>query len=171
MNLYSHATVANRLCKQHFPKHKKLFVVIGSLMPDLNPTTQPHRNENLLYRIQKNHDAIKNAKSDFKRSYLLGILLHYICDYFCYAHNYNLDISHGKNHIKYEIELHKLIREDFNPNLDLVEIKQDLMQYIIETKELYDAQPSHILRDLQYSLEVVESILTHLIPVFNFKTA
>ena len=147
--------------------HKRYLVILGSLIPDVNPVTQPHREENLLIRIFNNYKAIETSKSEFEKSVRLGILLHYVCDYFCYAHNYNLDISHGKNHVKYEIELHKLLKNGYGCRLSTDIQKENFMKYIIDSKNMYDLKPSHTSRDLKYCLTIVEDILSY--SIINFK--
>lgn len=153
MNLFSHATLTNRICKNHFTKKARAFIVVGSLLPDFNPLTQPHRGQNLLIRIYNNYTA--NPKNEFVKLIRLGILFHYICDYFCYAHNYNLDISHGKLHFEYEVDLHKKLKKIPSFKEEKVDF-DNYMKYIIEIKARYDNKISNPNRDLRYCIEVMQ---------------
>lgn len=147
-------------------------MILGSLIPDINPLTQPHRDQNLLIRIFNNHMAIQNSNSQIIKSIRSGIMFHYICDYFCYAHNYNLDISHGKRHMQYEIELHRLLK-DYMPTKKrkITLTKYNFMQFIIDCKKTYDLQPSHINKDLFYCVGVLENSLAYIISNFKLKEA
>lgn len=167
MNLSSHVNIALFIGKEYFSIYKQSLMVIGSLMPDFNPITQPHRSDNLLNRITANIEKIKSAKTDFAKSIHLGVAVHYLCDYFCYAHNYGLDISHGKKHFLYEVSLYNLLKKGYDERLSITSDCNDIIEYIVNAKILYDLKPSNIQRDLKYTLTIVEFLTEHSLKYFN----
>lgn len=166
MNLASHVLIAARISKNSFSFPKRCLIMIGSLLPDFNPTTQPHRTQNLLDRINNNYKALDLTQSNFIKSIRFGVMLHYICDYYCYAHNYNLEISHGIKHMEYEVRLHRLLKQGFYKRRD-IEYIEDFYEYITSEKTEYDEIPSDIERDLIYTLSVVERALEEALPKFS----
>lgn len=168
MNLASHVLIAARISKNSFSFPKRCLIMIGSLLPDFNPTTQPHRTQNLLDRITNNYNAIDVTNSNFVNSIRFGVMLHYICDYYCYAHNYDLEISHGIKHMEYEVRLHRLLKGGFYERRDNISIN-DFCEYIISEKKEYDEIPSDIERDLIYTLSVVERALRETLPKFSYE--
>lgn len=166
MNLASHVLIASRISKNSFSFPKRCLIMIGSLLPDFNPTTQPHRTQNLLDRINNNYKALDLDENNFVKSIRFGVMLHYICDYYCYAHNYNLEISHGIKHMEYEVQLHQLLKDGYYKRRDNQSI-EDFAEYIVTEKEEYDSIPSDIDRDLLYTLSVVDRALREALPKFS----
>lgn len=169
MNITSHLIVANNITKGIFTKKTRYIVLFASIFPDFDRTTQPHRENNLLFRIYNSEKKFLMAKNDCSRAYHLGIMVHYICDYYCYAHNYNLDISHGIPHIKYEIELQKLLKSDKKIRISDNFHQENFMQYILDTKKSYELKKGDIYRDLKYTLSVCETTISEHIKYFDFK--
>ena len=81
--------------------HEKLFL-LGNLFPDLIQSYLWRRHEHQHSReyVKKKLDMLKKKPKLF--SFHLGVLAHYICDYFCYPHSsaYSKGLIH---HISYEI--------------------------------------------------------------------
>jgi len=82
--------------------HKNLFL-IGNLFPDIIQSYFWRRHEYKHSRdyICKKLDMVKRKSWLF--SFHLGILAHYICDYFCYPHSPSFDKG-LIDHIAYEIK-------------------------------------------------------------------
>lgn len=167
MNLASHVLIAARISKNSFSFPKRCLIMVGSLLPDFNPTTQPHRTQNLLDRITNNYKGLDLEENDYLKSIRFGVMLHYICDYYCYAHNYDLDISHGLKHMKYEVRLHRLLKKGFYKRRDENISINDFCEYLIKEKQVYDEIPSDIERDLIYTLSVIDRALYESVPKFN----
>lgn len=170
MNLASHVLIASRISKNSFSFPKRCLIMIGSLLPDFNPTTQPHRTQNLLDRITKNYNSLNLQENDYLKSIRFGVMIHYICDYYCYAHNYNLEISHGVKHMKYEVQLHGLLKDGFHKRRDDNMSIEDFVEFIVKEKQDYDQIPSDIERDLIYTLTVLDRALEESLPKFNKTT-
>ena len=90
--------------------HEKSFL-FGNLFPDLIQSFFWRRHEYSVSRKFLRKKIEKLKKKPFFYSFQLGVLAHYICDYFCYPHSrvYNKSML---QHILYEI--HQKIPEDFS---------------------------------------------------------
>jgi hypothetical protein len=118
MRKKSHLALAQYLIRQEctwtIQKHKKAFY-LGSILPDLNPKmfAAPHEYvtsyEKLQERIRsltEGWDASDSPRVFWRR---LGIVLHYLADYFTYPHNVTYDGTLA-NHCTYEGDLKHLLR-------------------------------------------------------------
>jgi hypothetical protein len=77
--------------------------LLGNVAPDLNCIYPAHRLSTTEKRFYKRLKLLNNAESKLLKSFELGIVTHYICDYFCCAHN---NKSSGIKHKKYETNLY-----------------------------------------------------------------
>lgn len=82
--------------------------ILGSIIPDLNCAFPTHTINNTLNRFRKRLIRMDNTGSNFIKSFTLGIITHYICDYFCYAHNLNFP---NPKHAVYERVMRAHIRK------------------------------------------------------------
>lgn len=82
----------------------KVAYLIGSIAPDLNCVYPAHRLTTTEHRFYKRLERIFRTNSLMIKSFTLGVITHYICDYFCYAHNIE---SIGFKHKEYEKGLYK----------------------------------------------------------------
>ncbi len=180
MVITTHARIANRASKDYFYRYKKYLVVLGSVLPDINFFSLPHRGENLARHIQNNEAKLVNQSCAFVNYVRLGNLLHYLCDYFCYAHKDDLEISHGTKHTKYEMEIGRILKEGFNTHLQKLPVsdQEELFDILLEMKKNYEKKPGNADRDLKYALSAVELCLEYLngLPHFqksgmNFKNS
>jgi hypothetical protein len=77
--------------------------LLGCIAPDLNCVYPAHRLKTTENRFFKRLKLIANSHNSIIKSFTLGVITHYICDYFCYAHNIE---SLGLPHKKYETNLY-----------------------------------------------------------------
>ena len=93
--------ISNELKELGRLKNEKLFL-LGNIFPDLihSYIWCPHKYQYSREYIKRKLDKLKKKPRLF--SFHLGILTHYICDYFCYPHSsvYDKGFIH---HIIYEI--------------------------------------------------------------------
>lgn len=159
MVIGTHARIANRASKQiSSPMYLRAFLVLGSVLPDVNPFSHPHREFNLERHITNNQYKIQNGNSKAIKYIRLGNMLHYLCDYFCYAHNENLDISHGTKHTAYEMKLGREFKEGFEARLKEMPISygSTVITNLEKVKENYEKKPGNCQRDLKYALSAVD---------------
>lgn len=83
-------------------KIKKIPFLLGTIAPDLNCVYPAHRLSTTEKRFYKRLKISASTEIATLKSFTLGVITHYICDYFCYAHN---NESLGAKHKKYETNL------------------------------------------------------------------
>lgn len=108
MKLLQHIGVASIVLDKVIKKDKtcrlnKPLFYLGSILPDLNCVYPAHRINETQQRILSKIKYIDESSSYLLKSIQYGIVTHYVCDYFCYAHSI---ASLGKPHIKYEWSLY-----------------------------------------------------------------
>ncbi len=111
MNLISHIRIANQTLKSIDDKidckvYKPVYL-LGSIAPDLNVAFPKHTIRLTINRWKRRLRRVDKTSSDLVKSFMLGVIIHYICDYFCYVHNIR---SHGLKHKIYEIYLARHIK-------------------------------------------------------------
>ncbi|MFI3115654.1 MAG: zinc dependent phospholipase C family protein [Clostridia bacterium] len=158
MNITSHLVVAQKISKHIKPKQRFIFAV-GSVLPDFDRRTQPHREVHLQMHIFNCIYKIEHSNSKNARALHLGELIHYICDYYCYAHKYNLRISHGILHIKYECEMERLLKKDEFEKFVFKDEFESVITFLNEQKKLYDSTESDIYRDLKFIMSICEFVM------------
>lgn len=82
---------------------RKAFL-FGCIAPDINVVYPAHRLKTTENRFYKKLVIVDIIRNNIIKSYYLGTITHYICDYFCYAHETE---SIGIKHKKYENNLYK----------------------------------------------------------------
>lgn len=119
MRKKSHIALARYLVRNHYSldlfQHKKAFY-FGSIQPDLNPgmISAPHEFESSYPELKKDIRALASGSSGRHDSAAfwrkLGIILHYIADYFTFPHN---PVFEGtlKDHCLYERDLKYCMRD------------------------------------------------------------
>jgi len=113
-----------------------------------------------------NNKSIKNFYTK------LGVVTHFLCDYFCYAHN-NKKFDNIFLHLKYERTLHNLYEEltidktsifTFeNNNSTEVYSLNTLISFINDMYEKYSLSTPSMERDIYYSLTVSKFTINFII--------
>lgn len=158
----------------------KLSFMFGSILPDCMPSflTRKHTIEDTFYILRKEirgiteeYDTTKGEGIYFWRH--LGIITHYVADYFTLPHNKVFSGS-LKDHINYEkklkFELRTYIKNDI---LELTREQKGSMKsvdeicaFIMKMHQLYIKVANEIKEDCQYIIElchyVVDSVLQFL---------
>lgn len=107
METKNHWHLAEYIClERNFEKYRKEFI-LGNIMPDINLFTylRGHTYKasiDMLYNNTKS--LIENKIWNSKSFYNLGIILHYVADYFTFPHNANFTGT-LKEHCAYERKL------------------------------------------------------------------
>lgn len=138
----------------------------GSILPDIHPDKRnlPHEfNASFPYLMDKIEEFNEVARSDYElASKDLGIITHFLADYFCLAHN-NKNMSIWK-HLAYENRLHKALTSwDIKQNESSRIPLGDLEDWIKEKHELYLVSNPSIVTDVLFIQEVCMSISNSLI--------
>ena len=144
---------------------------IGCIKPDFSPrlVNLPHYKNKSFQDISQMINALKSDKlpESFNKvnsfSNELGVILHYLTDYFCSPHNDRL-MDKMPTHFIYELNLDYELRKYLKatniltvPNLsseDYANINISLIQYIDEKHNQYLKIKPSLSNDIQYILQV-----------------
>jgi len=172
MVISTHARIANQASSDYFYHYRKGLIILGSVLPDFNWFSQPHRGSNLSDHIRHNEEKIATTRSYWVKYVRLGNMLHYLCDYFCYAHEDNLNISHGTRHTKYEFAIGRIFKEGFGVRLrDIPDSdREKLIENLQKLKENYEKKPGNSTRDLKYAMTAVEYCMDCMADSPSFET-
>ena len=97
-----------------FKIYKSLYL-FGCIAPDINFVYPLHNIMCTPERFKKRIRRMSKIKSKLIRSFTLGVIMHYLCDYFCIAHNNH---SYGANHTMYERRMaYKLTHDILHPEI------------------------------------------------------
>jgi hypothetical protein len=159
---------------------KRIALEYGSIKPDILPSMKsiPHT-KGLSFHIVKDliSQMLDKPKPRTKRelrrfSTELGVLLHFISDYFCHVHNNGIDESLRKHYL-YERKLAKrVVRHNWAARYpDLWETPaeisltsaQELIEYIESMHEGYLKRSQHISVDICFCLEVCTTVASSVI--------
>ena len=115
------------------------FFLLGNIFPDLCHSYLWRRHEHQHSRdyVRRKIEKLKKGSSLF--SFHLGVLVHYICDYFCYPHSsvYNKSIF---QHILYELRQKipkDIIKLNLNINSFNIEELDKFVGYYEEIRPLF----------------------------------
>lgn len=169
--------------------------LFGNIAPDLNCVYPAHRLSTTENRFYKRLNIIERSNIKVIKSFYLGVITHYICDYFCYAHNIE---SLGILHKRYENELYnyytthqKELEEQFkkkytcdnevydkiNRHSELIishikNINKTYTNNMIKHDNKYWANnTSQMQSDLEYAMSVAEYITSLLLNNFSSNKA
>lgn len=140
MTAAAHIKVASKTLKDVEDKltwkiNKKAYL-FGSIAPDVNCAFPLHTINNTLNRFEKRLERIDKSNSNIIKSFTLGVVTHYICDYFCYAHTMDL---YGLKHWIYEKVMRKHLKnhaENIQNLTDSLEFKWESIQSHVNVEEI-----------------------------------
>ena len=178
MNMLTHAHIANRVYKRLKAELgvnlSRKDLVWGSVRPDLIKKSIPHfKNQGMKGFYQKGERFLKYISyydiDYFSRE--LGEVFHYLCDYFCYAHNSPDLIGESWKHFKYESKLHKKVlslEDNFYNNIKVIDLNQLSYIELIENKhQEFIANPPSFENDLISSFEICAIVGKKFIKVYD----
>lgn len=159
--------------------HKGSFY-IGSILPDCVPSflVRKHTMEDSFLILEKEIGKLvshfnpqKGADSYFCRR--LGVITHYISDYFTFPHNANYP-GKLKDHCLYEEELKIKIRsyvhspEAIRERLgETVHTPQEILVFIRRMHEIYTAAESAVKRDCEYIIGLCHTVVDAILLLFE----
>lgn len=155
----------NYLSKEQGFKINKLAFMYGCIKPDINneDIQCPHILDESISSVNKYSEKLITNNISIKAfSVSLGVICHFICDYFCLYHNGEYKLRGVFPHILYEIKLHykflislimgKLKFDKYIPS------KDNLIDIVLEMQEKYILEKKSLIRDIKYSLSVAALI-------------
>ena len=188
MRKKSHISLAGYLVRelrlQELVKYKKAFY-LGSILPDLNPkmVKEPHEIETSFEKFKDSIcRLIQDAKSGtcngrvFWRK--LGMVIHYLADYFTFPHNTAYD-GNLKDHCVYEGDMKYQMREyvrtpeakriflDQREQAFRISSEEALFAYIKGAHECYLAGRYCVVEDCRWILEMSAVVLVAMLRMIN----
>jgi hypothetical protein len=107
----------------------RIAYLLGNIAPDLNCVYPAHRLVTTERRFYRRLRIVEKSNINFIKSFTLGIITHYVCDYFCCAHN---NKSLGVPHKMYETNLYRYYESHLG---ELRESKDRLTVKWVEAKK------------------------------------
>jgi hypothetical protein len=184
MRKKSHISLANYLLKsmeyEELMNHKKSFY-IGSILPDCVPSfiTRKHNIEATfeilkeeIIKITDNYDIDKGMTGYYSRH--LGVITHYIADYFTYPHN-NIFTGNLKDHCSYENDLKFALRsyvkskeavKEREKSLCLKTV-EDILTFIKKMHQEYLNAIKVLKVDCMYIVELCHKVVDAILQIFE----
>ena len=137
----SHIKVANKTLESiqeniNWKINRKAFL-FGSVAPDINCIFPAHTVKGTFKRFKHKLLRMDSSESNLIKSFTLGVITHYICDYFCYAHNLaHVDPKHHiyEKYMKNHIIMHE--KSLGNNTNDIESQWNDIKIHIIESMNM-----------------------------------
>lgn len=183
LNTFSHIVISgivNRYIKRWYGTSiNKYSFIYGNIIPDYKSdyTKIPHYKSSMPDFLHNEILSLSNIKQknsaefDKKISYRLGIICHYLADFFCYAHSPKFN-GGFLAHIKYEFMLGKYNRKkkrilkkiDFLHPDDIIteptKLIERLNDLLLEYEEGYNSFGTDIIYTVEACVQLVISMLS-----------
>jgi len=165
----SHVRLAKYLAdQQEFSclSNHRLGFFLGSILPDCIPSfiTRRHRIQDTFFILKEELQKIEScSKADFYFCLHLGIVLHYVADYFTYPHNCAFDGTFFE-HCIWEWQQQKSLKSLLQKPLgfsksEMLESK-DLIKYLLKMHHAYLKEGISVTEDCKYVVEVCHAFVT-----------
>ncbi len=183
MFIRSHLKIAEAVIgavEVHLPfKINGMAFRLGSILPDLMPASPDHVIEksfdyvaSLIGELEPGKIITGNAGMDGNFFIKLGIIAHYLTDYFCYVHN-DACYTHFLKHYRYENHLHRELNsynltQFCSPCLSGLNTRpflrqEGLVEYVQTRHCDYLSEIPGFSHDIQYGLEIVTIVVASIL--------
>lgn len=147
-------------------KLDKYKFMYGNIKPDIfcNYFKDNHTIKGSIQIVEEYSKELINAERSIgKFSVELGVICHYVCDYFCIYHTEKYNGNNIFEHIRYENRLHnKLLDMIKNKKIKIngenVLPKEGIIEFIYKMQEKYFREEKSLTRDITYALETANTI-------------
>lgn len=179
----THAIIASIIyedvLKDHKIKLNKNNLIYGSIKPDIYsglPKLKHFKPQSFSTicgeisnlsggKVADNRAAVANVSKQ------IGIVTHYVADYFCAPHNDRLTYKHHIiNHIKYENNLHQVFEDTIIGQKSIMPTSwmdfsrpEQVMNYLDELHKFYEDRNESFLNDLNGSLQATRSVASMIV--------
>jgi hypothetical protein len=165
----THITIANIVYKHLYNKlNFKLdwpSFSYGNIQPDIDKTyiDCEHNIEDSLETINHNANELINSNVTNKEFSLgLGIICHFICDYFCLYHTREYQKENPVTHVAYEGALHaNFLKKKISGNLNIrfkCKIEDSVELMVLKLRKKYNSETKGINTDINFSVIAAVSI-------------
>ena len=184
LNVYSHlhvSRIVRRYIQREFGVHLPVMTfAYGNMRPDFSPKCKqiPHYKKDMYENIRQEISDLANCEKEKMNRFVLaerlGVICHYLCDFFCYAHSEKFTGS-LREHFKYESLLNHYIKQrrrtceqvNFLADAQITTNLADLLERLDEQYENYirlQTQPGFdMVCALQACIEVTVRVLAIII--------
>lgn len=181
MKKKSHISLAKYIIKnmqiEELTIHEKAFYV-GSILPDCVPSfiTRRHSIDETFYilrdeirKVTEDYDIGKGMNSYYWRH--LGVITHYIADYFTFPHN-SIFTGTIKEHCYYEIDLMKSLKEYVQVQKPIYSQKSfqtvdDICNFILEMHKKYLKAIKAVKVDCAYIVNLCYKVVSSILLFFE----
>ena len=168
--LFSKIIYKHCLKELNFKLDKYIFMY-GNIKPDISSDTfkDSHILKDSIDIVSKYSTELSNNKLDIKEfSIILGMMCHYIADYFCLYHTEEYRKKSIFKHLAYEIALHINLRILLiQGKLKLIDNRsipqRNVLSIIFNMQEKYFQQRRSFLRDITYALSTITMVTESII--------
>jgi len=151
----------------------------GNILPDIKAIHKPHRiNGSLTFVVKRARRLMEEPYqrcSIYSWSKKLGIITHYLSDYFCYAHQEHYDKGIGK-HMLYEMRMivqYRKGRKQYMTKFGKAYHRlapDEFERWILEQNRQYNSQPCSHAGDISHALyagTMIGKSILHYRPVWT----
>lgn len=139
----------------------QLAFAYGNIKPDLPSHKRNHHTlENCLPIVCSKSDLLQTETVSVRHfSVTLGVICHYLCDFFCYYH-LNEEIHNKKlDHFLYELRQHRELyriryKQRYKILSESIYYNQNISSIIFELRKEYLSQPMNMKRDIDYAISI-----------------
>ncbi|MFZ7101997.1 MAG: zinc dependent phospholipase C family protein [Peptococcaceae bacterium] len=168
MIIQSHIFIAKRISKKLEKKFNHNHFYVGSVAPDILYQHKKRKHEfRYAFPYVIEEIAYLEGITDINLiSYKMGIISHYLADFFCKAHNCERLLNNLWEHFQYESLLHKVLiasKNEQQPQIELLNVEA----YIKEKYENYLQENPSVVVDILYSLEVCRNVSSYILDQVN----
>lgn len=146
--------------------------LFGSVYPDFSIQYKSidHNIEGALPKMQELIDLVKAAEPSAgvnnRQAFQMGIISHFLCDFFCQAHNFK-EFDFLLNHFRYEIQMEYFIQSvlkqpeklNFHSDDQLTARQKNSQSIIEDTHDLYLHEPRSLITDLKFAVACSTQVL------------
>lgn len=184
MRKKSHISLAGYLVENlqvdSLEKHKKAFY-FGSILPDLLPSflTRRHTIEDTFPILKKEIERLtrhENMEKGMTGAYCrrLGVITHYIADYFTFPHNSVFEGSLSE-HCRYEADLKDSLKAYVNSaeaararvKNGIIKTKEDILELVEKMHKEYLEHIQNIKKDIDYIVELCYRVVDAILQIFE----
>lgn len=171
MNKKSHLIITEKIA-DNIPERDRAWLMFGSILPDLLVHTflKRHIWKNSFKSISKKIYRLEKKGKKNRFSYLmLGYVLHYVEDFYTFAHNTVFGGS-LRAHVLYERRLAEYLQEEYvfsdKVNVELMSLPAT-MEYLKTSHDEYLKNAGDINTDIRYICEAARVVYNCLLRAFE----
>ncbi|MFZ5944907.1 MAG: zinc dependent phospholipase C family protein [Bacillota bacterium] len=167
MLIQSHIFIARKITSYSGNFNYNLFY-LGNIAPDFIDFYQNAKHE---FKYASRHilneiHLLENTTDINVISFKMGVITHYLTDFFCKAHNCDKLLNNLWDHFQYESLLHRVLISMKN-EIKVNKKVYDVEEFLRERYENYLTQEPSVVLDIVYSMEVCQCIVNYILQNYS----